>query len=128
MSADFVQNWFSRGDEDLALVRLILGDEDKLSNLACFHAQQAAEKYFKGFLAHHDLHIRKVHSIEELQGDCERLDHTFMQLQEDAVFLSKFYTETRYADDYIEFSREDAEKAFDAAKHIKEFVLEKIKN
>ncbi|OGZ53984.1 MAG: hypothetical protein A3H64_03900 [Candidatus Ryanbacteria bacterium RIFCSPLOWO2_02_FULL_45_11c] len=128
MITDFVKNWFFRGEEDIVLIRLILKEGNSLPNLACFHAQQAAEKYLKGFLAYHDLHARKVHSIKELLEDCEQVDNSFSQLQKDADFLSQFYTETRYADDYIEFSREDAEKAFEVATRIKDFVLDKIKN
>ena len=128
MTTDFVKNWFFRGEEDMALIRLILKEGNSLPNLACFHAQQAAEKYLKGFLAYHDLHARKIHSIKELLEDCEQVDNSFTLLQKDADLLIQFYAETRYADDYIEFSREDAEKAFEAATHIKEFVLSKVKN
>ena len=128
MTTDFVKNWFSRGEEDMALIQLILKEGNNLPNLACFHAQQATEKYLKGFLAYHDLHTRKVHSIKELLEDCEQLDNSFSQLQKDAYFLSQFYIETRYADDYVEFSRNDAEKAFEVATRIKEFVLNKVKN
>jgi len=41
--------------------------------------------------------------------------------------LTTYYFETRYPGDYPEFSWQDAEQAYDAAKKIKKFVLEKIK-
>lgn len=127
MNTNYVKNWFARGDDDLALVKLILEKGTASLNLACFHGQQAAEKYLKGFLAHHDLHVRKIHDLEVLLEDCKNRDPSFAELQDSARFLSQFYTESRYPDDYVEFSREDAEKAFDAALRIKEFVLNKIK-
>jgi HEPN domain-containing protein len=127
MATNYVKSWFARGDDDITLVQLIIEKEIGSANLACFHAQQAAEKYFKGFLAHHDLHIRKIHDLEILARDCEKIDSSFAELRNDAGLLSRFYTESRYLDDYIEFSREDATKAFAAALHIKEFVLQKIK-
>lgn len=41
--------------------------------------------------------------------------------------FSSYYIETRYPGDFPEFSWRDAEEAFEAAKNIKKFVLEKIK-
>ena len=124
----YVADWFSRSDDDLVLVKLILEKGTGSPNLACFHAQQAAEKYLKGFLAYHDLHVRKIHDLEVLLEDSKKVDASLAELQDDARFLSRFYIESRYPDDYVEFSRQDAEKALDAALHIKEFVLKKIKS
>jgi HEPN domain-containing protein len=48
--ADLARGWFRKGDSDLATARLVaigIGPYDT----ACFHAQQAAEKYLKGFLS-----------------------------------------------------------------------------
>jgi len=126
MMTDYVKQWFARGDEDLALVNLILEKGTGSPNLACFHAQQTAEKYLKGFLAHHDLHVRKVHDLELLLEDCKSVAPSFSDLWDNATFLNKFYIESRYPDDYIEFPHEDVEKAYDAALRIKEFVLAKI--
>jgi len=123
----YVKDWFARGDDDLVLVRLILEKEIGSLNLACFHAQQAAEKYLKGFLACCDLHVRKIHNLEILLGDCENIDSSFAELRDSAAFLNQFYIESRYPDDYIEFPREDAEKALESALRIKEFVVTKIK-
>ena len=122
----YVADWLARGDDDLALIKLILEKGTGSPNLACFHAQQAGEKYLKGFLAHHDLHVRKIHDLEALLEDCKNVDSSFETLQDNARFLSQFYVRSRYPDDYVEFSREDAKKAFEAALRVKEFVLSKI--
>ena len=47
-------------------------------------------------------------------------------LSNEANLLNQFYIETRYVGDYPDFSWEDAEKAYEAAKKIKEFVLREI--
>ena len=123
----YSNDWFLRGEDDLGTIEILLKGHG-VPNTICFHAQQAAEKYLKGFLAYQKKNVRKVHAIKNLLQACIVVDNSFEPLHKDAIFLDQFYTETRYADDYIEFSRNDAEKAFEAAKHIKEFVLEKIKN
>ena len=122
----YANDWFLRGEDDMGTMEILL-KEHGVPNAICFHAQQMAEKYLKGFLAYHKKNVRKVHSIENLLKACIVVDGSFGKLSGDAIFLDQFYTETRYADDYIEFSREDAEKAFEAATRIKEFILEKVK-
>jgi len=127
MLTEYVKNWFMRADEDLALIEIISKEETISPNSICFHAQQAGEKYLKGFLACNELHVRKVHDLGVLIEDCKNIDPSFEELQDDARFLDQFYTESRYPDDYIESSREDAEGGYEAAKRIKEFILSKIK-
>lgn len=91
----YVRDWFARADEDLDVVNLILG-EDKPYNPACFHAQQAAEKYLKGFLAHYEKHVRKIHDLDALLQECIKIDQSFENFQNSARFLSRFYVESRY--------------------------------
>lgn len=127
MPTDYVKNWFARADEDLNLIETILKEEKISSNIICFHAQQAGEKYLKGFLAHQNLHVRKIHNLETLITDCVAIDQSFEELRDDARFLDQFYTESRYPDDYMEFSPKDAEEAYEAAKRIKDFIIEKVR-
>jgi len=118
----YVADWLARGDDDLALVKLILEKGSSSSNPACFHAQQAAEKYLKGFLAYHDLHLRKIHDLVILLEDCKNIVPSFAELHGYASFLNQFYAESRYPDDYTAFSRADAERGLEAAERIKKFV------
>ena len=121
----YVHDWFERGDEDLKAAEILI-TENGSPNPVCFHSQQAGEKYLKGFLAHQEKHVRKVHDLQLLLEFCIRLDFSFEALKVNAVFLNKFYVETRYPGDYPEFTPSEARQAFEAAKSIKEFVLEKI--
>lgn len=125
-ASKYVEGWFARGNDDLALVELILEKGTGSVNLACFHAQQAAEKYLKGFLAYHELHVRKVHDLKVLLEACKEVDSSFARLDDSAIFLTQFYTASRYPDDYIEFQRKEGEKTFTGALQIKKFVLAKI--
>ncbi len=125
--SQYTKDSFSRGDDDLKVIEILLR-ENGVPNIVCFHAQQAVEKYLKGFLASHEKHARKIHSLELLLEACVTTDESFQELRREAQFLDHFYTETRYADDYIEYSKEDAKEAFDVAKRIKDFVLGKIKS
>lgn len=123
----YVSDWFARAEDDLVTARLLL-KENTSPNQVCFHGQQAAEKYLKGFLAYHDNHIRKIHDLELILKHCQTIHSSFESLDSDAQFLTQFYIESRYPDDFIEFGREDAKKALEAALNIKEFVLSKTRS
>jgi HEPN domain-containing protein len=66
-SAEHARGWFLKGDSDLSAARQILSGQGPYDT-ACFHAQQAVEKYLKSVLALHDRAIPRTHDLE---GDCD---------------------------------------------------------
>ncbi len=122
----YVQDWFTLAEDDLLTSRTLL-DQKVSNNQACFHCQQVAKKYLKGFLAYREKHIRKIHDIEILLSYCKEIDSSFEELSHDAFYLTQLYLTSRYPDDYQEFSYEEAERAYQAALKVKDFVLERIK-
>lgn len=127
MITEYAHKWFKRADEDLEFIEIILKEKRFSFNPICFHAQQAAEKYLKGFLACHDLHVRKVHDLTTLIDDCKTVNQSFETLRDEVIFLNQFYIASRYPEDFTEFTLDDANKAYEAAKNVKNFVLENIK-
>lgn len=65
--------WVRKGDSDLADARRTLASEGPYDT-ACFHAQQAAEKYLKAVLALRGCAIPKTHDLEELARIAMRLE------------------------------------------------------
>ena len=122
----YVMDWLVRADEDIQ-VAVILLKEGGLPNSICFHCQQAGEKYFKAYLAFQEKNVRKFHDLGVLLSLCEEVDKSFNNLRLEADFLHKFYIETRYPGDYLEFTLQEAQQALEAAIKIKEFVLGKIR-
>jgi HEPN domain-containing protein len=53
------RGWFLKGESDLSAAHRILDGEGPYDT-ACFHAQQAAEKFLKGFLALKDQPIPRT--------------------------------------------------------------------
>jgi len=121
----YVRDWLERGNDDLSAAKILL-KENVSPNTVCFHAQQAAEKYLKGFLAHHRKHVRKVHDLDALLEVCIKVNPVINVLKEEARFLNQFYVESRYPDEYIKFSRADAEQTYKAALRIRDAVLKKL--
>jgi len=73
---------------------------------ACFHAQQAAEKYLKAYLADRDRDIPHTHTLYKLLSHCGEVDPDFKQLTEAAEILTPFAVEARYDTEFWPAARE----------------------
>src|SRR3712207_5969877 len=67
--ADHARGWFMKADSDLLTGRRLLQANGPYDT-ACFHAQQAVERYLKGLLAWAERPIPRTHNLEELQYLC----------------------------------------------------------
>ncbi|TSC93496.1 MAG: HEPN domain-containing protein [Candidatus Berkelbacteria bacterium Licking1014_7] len=119
----FVKEWILFAEEDLKSAGYLT--QTKLFNNACFHSQQAVEKYFKGWLTHKEIKFTKTHDLAQLlsllRKNGEKINIDIRSIK----WLSGCYFETRYPDAYFEFhTKKDAEKALAIA----EKIIKKVKN
>jgi HEPN domain-containing protein len=90
------QHWLATAEQDYA-VALRLADE--MPNVACFHAQQAAEKALKAALVARCGDSARDHSIVALLSECESSGIATPEgIIDDARRLDKFYVSSRYPD------------------------------
>lgn len=120
------EEWERFALEDEETVKLLL-KENGPANQICFHVQQIAEKYLKGYLSFHKNIPLKVHQLNTLVIECKKYDDSFNEIDSDAQYLSEFYIEARYPGDIRELSMQDAKEGYEVAKRVKDFVLSKIK-
>ncbi len=120
-------DWFKKADEDELNALSILKHRDGTPSGVCFFSQQIAEKYLKGLLVYRDKPFRKVHDLIDLETLLKDFYADITNFHNDFALLNRFYIKTRYPGDFPEFSWQDAENAYEAAKGIKQFVLSKIK-
>lgn len=90
-----VRGWFLKADSDLADARRTTASEGPYDT-ACFHAQQAVEKYLKGMLAWKGLEIPRTHDLEELQRLCVQLEPWPELASFDLTDLTAYAVELRY--------------------------------
>ena len=124
----WVQGWFEKGDHDLRAAEVILQSEDAPFDVICFHTQQCIEKYLKGFLTFHQQDIRRTHDLVSLNAECSRVDPSFDTWEEICEQLTGYAVESRYPDDFAEYSAEEAEHAFAAATRFRAFIREKLES
>lgn len=118
------RKWFRKAESDLANARRTTAGEEGPYDTACFHAQQAAEKYLKGFLIAHGEEIPHTHSLEELAHRADDVTPLGLGLAKLAE-LSYYAVEVRYDLDMWP-ERETAEKEIETAERVKAAVLKHI--
>lgn len=104
--------WFAKADQDLEMARRALDPKGPLPAMACYHAQQAAEKSLKGYLVARQVQFRFVHDLVYLVQLCVEQDPSFRELLPAGEILGEYATRVRYP---LETKSEpDEEKAREA--------------
>ena len=78
---DLVRAWVERAESDLAVVEMCL-EKKKSLDAACFHAQQAAEKFLKTYLSAKDRDFPFIHDSGKLVRACAEEDQSFLEAME----------------------------------------------
>jgi HEPN domain-containing protein len=100
-------SWLRFAHDDLAAARTLLADPDLPSRIACFHAQQSAEKALKALLIASSIPFKKTHDLVVLAG----LQNTDVgeELESiDLLLLHPWAVEARYPGDLPDASDEEA--------------------
>jgi len=119
--------WLAKAELDLkAATHEMAAPAEALWGDVMFHAQQAAEKSMKAFLAWHDVPFRKTHNLEELGQQCVSLDTTLAPVADQAAPLSEFAWKFRYPGEAAEPDRAEAEAALAAARNVYDASLARL--
>ena len=125
--AEVVRAWFKKAENDMLNAENTIKMENPPCDTICFHAQQCAEKYLKGFLAFHKIDFPKTHSLEDLVELCKQVIPEIETELENVEILSSYGVEVRYPDEvYYDIPKEDAQEAIDLAKKVKTVVLKHL--
>jgi HEPN domain-containing protein len=121
------ETWRLKAEEDFTAAS-ILAEHGGPAATVCFLCQQVAEKYLKGYLLLRRQPPKRIHHLDVLLEDCIALDSSFEGLVDDAVFLKRYYIESRYPDDLPEdVHPEEVTEAMTAASHLRAFVLAQMR-
>jgi len=88
------RRWADEASAELAATEYLI--RGGYFNLACFHAQQAAEKAVKGFLRSRGVEDPWGHSVGNLLGEAATHEQGVAALHPLGASLDKFYIPTRY--------------------------------
>lgn len=95
-----VKMWLQKSSEDLRTAKLLASQStDEFFGPAVFHAQQAAEKAIKGFLACQKIRFPKTHDLSILIQIVATADSELAKALEPSVILTRFAVAYRYPEE-----------------------------
>jgi len=122
---DIVSSWIKKADRDLEVSKRELKLSNPYTDIICFHAQQAAEKYMKAYLIWLDIEFQKTHDIEDLVILASKKDSSILELKDSGAELSSFAVEIRYPE-FEEPSIEDTITTVKIAEKFENFINKKL--
>jgi HEPN domain-containing protein len=118
-----LKQWFSAADDDLKSAEYLATMRyPRPEGIICFHCQQSAEKYLKGFLFKNNVEFPKIHDLIKLLELCECVDVQFSTILSKCNTLNRYSVISRYPDE-LEIVPEDTNSALQYAKEIRDFVM-----
>jgi len=124
------RRWLDQAREDLRWAEHLAGEGGYY--LACFLAQQVAEKALKGFLYSRGTDMVTTHSVERLLAMAAKHDDAFRKIPEGWASLDGYYVPTRYPNALPGsiparvYGREMAAAAVRSAREVLEFAARRI--
>jgi len=122
---NIVNGWILKANRDLLTIEHELTMNEPVTDSICFHAQQTAEKYLKAYLISEQKKFSRTHNIDLLLQLCIEIENSFVELEE-IIKLTDYAVELRYPDDFYIPNLDEAKDAYEVAKKVKLFVIEKI--
>ena len=117
------QNWFKKGDDDLAVAMIIFKD-GKFMDSAGYHLNQAIEKYLKGFLLFCSQSYPRTHNLVQLLRECSKFDQNIIDYSEECERMNIYYIEVKYPIDMPQdYPRDEMQKSIEMT----EFLIKYIK-
>jgi len=114
--------WLAKAAQDMNVCEALLSAEPPFLYPACFHAQQAAEKYLKALLTWHQIEFPKTHAIEQLLELAGRADPDIPSRLGEAAALTPYGVDIRYPGDQPEPDLEETRKAVELARKVRDAV------
>ncbi|MBM7583326.1 HEPN domain-containing protein [Caldicoprobacter guelmensis] len=116
------QEWQRLAELDLRCAEHLLKMHPIPIEIICYHCQQSAEKYLKGYLVLHGIDPPKIHDLNELCKLCIKISDTFVSIADQCSDLTAYGVQPRYPMEVV-LEEKDMRQALKSAKIIRDFVL-----
>lgn len=121
---DIAHEWFKIAETDLASALFLQNMRPQPVEIICYHCQQAAEKFLKGFLALQGEEIKRTHDLIQLNKSCQTYDEDFAKIEEACLLLTDYGVNVRYPFP-MDINETDMKMALKNVEAIKMVVLAK---
>ena len=118
-----VKGWLRKSESEYAAMKA--SAKAGSLDIACFHAQQAAEKLLNAYFIHKNKKFPFTHNLSRLVLICAEIDESFNDILSSVEPLTPYVVELRY--DYEFFPEyDDVHKAIETTRLVRRFVMERI--
>ncbi len=118
--------WLMKAEQDMKASQTLAGSVPPLLYPACFHAQQAAEKFIKALLTKLQIEFPKTHSIERLiELLYPALPDVCSEIME-AADLTHYGVEERYPGDMPEPEEQETLEAIKIVEKVRGTIIAAI--
>jgi len=116
------QKWRKLADMDLKTAEYLKDMKPLPVEIICYHCQQSAEKYLKGYLVFCGMVPPRMHDLDELCKLCSKYSNTFNNIADQCSDLTAYGIQPRYPTE-LTLDEEDMQQALKSAKMVKDFVV-----
>jgi len=121
MELKYAAEWFDFANTDLSTAEFLLAMHPQPLEIICYHCQQSAEKYLKGYLIYTGvIEPPKTHNLILLHSMCLDTDSCFGEISHACEALNRYGVQPRYPHE-LEILEQDMIKAIEYARHIRSF-------
>lgn len=123
---DIANEWFKIAELDFETAKFLLNMKPTPLEIICYHSQQCAEKYLKGFIALNGGQITKTHDLVLLNKICQTYNIIFKEIDNDCIELTDYGVQMRYPF-HLEVEANDVKKAIESTQKVIELIKKLIR-
>ena len=128
LRTELINEWVRKAEVDYNSAKVLLKAEDEVNESICYHAHQVMEKYFKTFLVCLNVLPEKIHSLNTLVKEIEKIEGLDNELKTLIRGMNAYGVEIKYPSSHVNVKHEDALVAFKKASRLREIMRLKIEN
>lgn len=122
---DLVTEWIDKAESDYRTAeREARVRRGPSYDIACFHAQQCAEKYLKALLIHHQIPFRPIHDLEVLLELALPINSDLEHIRDPLLLLNDYAVDIRYPGESA--TKEEAQDAVRAMRIVRDQIRQQI--
>ena len=120
MNLEYVAEWFAFAHMDLTSAEYLCGMRPQPLEIICYHCQQSAEKYLKGYLVYSGvMEPQRTHNLDDLCEFCFDFDDRFQGIRGACNVLTAYGIQPRYPNE-MEVLESDMQSALEYAHQIRD--------
>jgi HEPN domain-containing protein len=119
------EEWFEFAKRDLESAKFLINMYPKPIEIICYHCEQSAEKYLKGYLIKSWNKIERTHDLVVLNNKCKVINNSFDAIEDECIELVPYGVQVRYPYQ-LDVAEDDMISAIECAERIEIFVKGKI--